>query len=166
MELNKIRLIATDCDGVLTDGGMYYLDSGDEMKRFHVLDGVGFQLLHKAGIKTAIITTSTNPLIEKRAQKLGVDDLILGARDKLAALTVLCSKYGLILSEVAYVGDDIYDIPAIMACGFGCVPGDALDYVKKEAKFITQRSGGNGCFREVADIILHEQSILEYTYDI
>lgn len=155
MNLSEIKLVATDCDGVLTDGGMYYLDSGDELKRFHVLDGVGFQLLHEAGIKTAIITTSSNPLIEKRADKLQVDDLVLGTRDKLSAITVLCSKYNFSLSEVAYIGDDIYDIPAIQACGFGCVPGDALEYVKKEAKYVTLRGGGNGCFREVVDFILN-----------
>ena len=154
-DLSEIKLVATDCDGVLTDGGMYYLDSGDELKRFHVLDGVGFQLLREAGIKTAIITTSSNPLIQKRADKLKVDDLILGTRDKLTALGNLCLKYDFSLSEAAYIGDDIYDIPAIQACGFGCVPGDALEYVQKEAKYITRREGGRGCFREVVDILIN-----------
>ena len=149
-----IKLVATDCDGVLTDGGMYYLDSGDELKRFNVLDGVGFQLLKEHNIKTAIITTSINPSIEKRAEKLGVNDLIMGSKDKLSSLQNLCDKYNISLNETAYIGDDIYDIPAIVASGFGCVPRDALEYVKEKADYITVRKGGHGCFREVVDIII------------
>lgn len=154
IELSQIKLVASDCDGVLTDGGMYYLDSGDEMKKFCVLDGVGFLLLHKSGIKTAIITSSDNPMIRKRAEKLNVDHLITGEEDKLSAVKRICELEGLSLSNVAYIGDDIYDIPAIRECGFGCVPGNALDYIKREGKFITRKGGGEGCFREVVDHIL------------
>ena len=154
MHVMEIKLVATDCDGVLTDGGMYYLDSGDEFKKFNVLDGAGFLMLHEAGIKTAIITTSTNPLIQKRAEKLLVDDLIMGVSDKLSAVTLLCQKYGFSLSETAYIGDDLNDLLAIKACGLGCTPGNALNYIKKEADYVTQRFGGEGCFREVVDIIM------------
>lgn len=155
-----IKLVATDCDGVLTDGGMYYLDSGDELKRFSVLDGVGFQLLHENKIKTAIITTSTNPSIKKRANILGVSDLIMGTKDKLSSLKSLCEKYNISLNETAYVGDDIYDVPAILASGFGCVPGDALNYIKDKADYVTVRTGGHGCFREVVDYILDLNQLL------
>lgn len=158
MNILDIKLVATDCDGVLTDGGMYYLDSGDELKRFNVLDGVGFQLLQKNGIKTAIITASTNSSIKKRADKLGVSDLIMGTKDKLTSLKDLCDKYNISLSNTVYIGDDIHDVPAIVASGFGCVPGDALDYIKEKADYITVRHGGEGCFREVVDLILNTKS--------
>ena len=154
MDLSKIKLVATDCDGVLTDGGMYYLESGDEFKKFNVLDGVGFLQLHEAGIKTAIITTSINSLIERRANKLHVDDLIMGEADKLKSLINLCNKYGFSLLDTVYLGDDINDLPAIRASGIGCVPGNALEYVKLEADYITKRNGGDGCFREISDMIV------------
>lgn len=154
MNLSNIKLIATDCDGVLTDGGMYFLDSGDEFKRFSVLDGIAFILLRKHEIKTAVITNSKNQSIRLRAEKLGVDELIMGTEDKLAALIDICTKYNIPLSQAAYIGDDIYDIPAIKSCGFGCVPNNALDYIKKEADYITKRNGGDGCFREVADLLI------------
>ena len=152
--MQNIKLVASDCDGVLTDGGMYYLESGDELKKFHVLDGVGFQQLHKQGIKTAILTTSVNRLIERRAEKLQVDDLIMGTQDKLMSLQEVCEKYGFTLDEAAYIGDDVVDIPAIKACGFGCAPATAHDNVLSAADYVTKKNGGEGCFREIADLIL------------
>ena len=153
-DLKNIKLVASDCDGVLTDGGMYYLESGDELKKFHVLDGVGFQQLHKQGIKTAILTTSVNKLIERRAEKLRVDDLIMGTQDKLRSLQEVCEMYGFTLDEAVYIGDDVVDIPAIEACGFGCAPATAHDKVLSVADYITKKNGGEGCFREIADLIL------------
>ena len=147
----KIRLVATDCDGVLTDGGMYYTESGDELKKFNTLDGMGFELLRNHGIKTAIITGENTELVRRRAQKLKVDDLIMGEKDKLGALEGLCSKYGISLEEVAYIGDDVFDIPAIKACGFGCAPVNALNEVKESADYVTKKAGGQGCFREVVE---------------
>lgn len=144
-----IRLVATDCDGVLTDGGMYYSESGDELKKFNTLDGMGFELLRNHGIKTAIITGESTELVKRRAQKLKVDDLIMGEKDKLGALKRLCEKYEISLEEAAYIGDDIFDIPAIEACGYGCAPQNALDEVKESAKFVTKLSGGKGCLREM-----------------
>lgn len=149
-----IKLVATDCDGVLTDGGMYYLESGDELKKFNVLDGFGFQQLHKYGIKTAILTTSVNKLIERRATKLQVDDLIMGTRDKLGSLREVCEKYGFSLDEAAYIGDDVVDIPAIESCGFGCAPATAHEAVLAVADYVTKKKGGEGCFREIADMVI------------
>lgn len=152
--LSKIRLVASDCDGVLTDGGMYYTADGDVMKRFHVLDGMGFVLLREAGIKTAIITAEKNPLLEKRAEKLKIDYLYTGSKDKLAVLSELCRELNISLEEAAYIGDDTFDVPAIKACGFGCVPGDAFDEIKAAADYVTNRGGGQGAFREMANMIL------------
>lgn len=156
-DLSKIKLVASDCDGVLTDGGMYYTADGDVMKKFNVLDGMGFVLLREAGIKTAIITAEKNPLLEKRAQKLKVDFFYTGSKDKIGILSELCSKLNIKLEEAAYIGDDIFDIPAIEACGFGCVPADAFDNVKRSADYVTERKGGCGAFREMANMILENR---------
>ncbi|GHV07469.1 acylneuraminate cytidylyltransferase [Clostridia bacterium] len=150
----QIKLVATDCDGVLTDGGMYYSENGDELKRFNAKDGHGFKLLRDAGIKTAIISGEYNAILERRAKKLKVDSLIMGEQDKLGALTRLCDEYGMDISEAAYIGDDVFDIPALTACGMGCAPADALDSVKNAASYVSRVSGGNGVFRDVAEIVL------------
>lgn len=153
--MNKIKLVATDCDGVLTDGGLYYTSAGDVMKKFNVLDGMGFILLKEKGIITAIITAESNELLDKRAEKIKVDYLIKGSKDKLKKLEELCEKLNIKLEETAYIGDDIYDIPAIERSGLGCAPKSALEITKKSADYITKRKGGEGCFRELADLILN-----------
>lgn len=152
--LSKIKLVATDCDGVLTDGGMYYTEQGDVMKKFNVIDGVGFELLREAGIKTAIITAEKNPLLQKRADKLKVDYLYTGSKDKLALLQGLCHELGISIQESAYIGDDLFDVPAIEACGFGCVPASAFENIKEKADYVTKHNGGNGAFREMVHMIL------------
>lgn len=157
LKLNNIKLVATDCDGVLTDGGMYYTAQGDIMKRFHVLDGVGFELLKEAGMKTAILTAEKNPLLQKRADKLKVDYLYTGSKDKLGLLKALCDELGIGLEEAAYIGDDIFDVPAIEACGFGAVPSSAFPDIRKSADYVTERGGGEGAFREMVNVILQER---------
>lgn len=152
--LKKIKLVATDCDGVLTDGGMYYSENGDELKRFNTLDGHGFALLREAGIKTAIITGENTELVKRRAEKLKVDHIISGEKDKLKAIIQLCNLYQISLNEAAYIGDDIFDLPAIEACGFGCAPANAIDGVKEKADYVTRKSGGQGCFREVVELCI------------
>lgn len=155
--LKKIKLVASDCDGVLTDGGLYYTEDGLEIKRFHVLDGMGFLMLKEHGIKTAIITGENNPLVKKRAERLKVDYLVLGTKDKIGALQSICDQLQIDISESLYIGDDTFDVPAIENCGFGVVPSDALDYVRARADYVTQKGGGRGCFREIADMVLREQ---------
>lgn len=157
IDLSKIKLVASDCDGVLTDGGMYYTHQGDVMKKFNVLDGMGFVMLREAGVQTAIITAEKNPLLEKRVQKLKIDHFYTGSKDKLGILSQLCIDLGISLDEAAYVGDDTFDVPAIRACGFGCVPNDAFDEIKEAADYVTKRNGGYGAFREVANLILKER---------
>lgn len=156
-KIPRIKLLATDCDGVLTDAGMYYSEKGDEIKKFNTLDGMGFELLRKQGIKTAIITAENNPLIIKRGTKVKADDILLGVRNKLEALTELCNKYEISLDEAAYIGDDIFDVPAICACGLGCAPASAISHIKEKADYVANKCGGEGCFREIADLILEVQ---------
>lgn len=157
--IRKIKLVVTDCDGVLTDGGLYYTEDGLEIKRFHVLDGMGFLNLKEYGIKTGLITGESNPLVRRRADKLKLDYVVLGTKDKLGALKKICDDMQIDISEAAYIGDDTFDVPAIRACGFGVVPSDALVYIRETADYVTEKGGGRGCFREIADIILKEKGI-------
>lgn len=154
----QIKLVATDCDGVLTDGGMYYTEDGKEIKRFCSVDGVGFNLLRESGIKTAIITGECNTAVKKRAEKLKVDFLITGRTDKLVALKEICNSLDIDISESAYLGDDVYDVPAIECCGLGVAPQNAHKTALSVAKLQTIAAGGYGCFREVADFILKNQT--------
>lgn len=154
IDLRQIKLVATDCDGVLTDGGLYYSAKGDVLRRFYVLDGVGFQNLRNARIMTAIITSKPVESIKARAEHLKVDFLSMGNSNKLEVLSRLCKENGFQLQETVYVGDDTFDIPAIEAAGLGIVPSSAFDQVKQFADYVTLRGGGMGCFREVCDLIL------------
>ncbi len=154
--LSNIKLVATDCDGVLTDGGMYYTEQGDIMKKFNVVDGYGFELLRQAGIKTAILTAEKNPLLQKRADKLKIDYLYTGSKDKLTLLQALCDELGISITEAAYMGDDVFDVPAIEACGFGCVPSSAFESIQSKADYVTKRKGGEGAFREMVEKILSQ----------
>jgi YrbI family 3-deoxy-D-manno-octulosonate 8-phosphate phosphatase len=152
--MKNIKLLATDCDGVLTDGGLYYLENGQCAKRFNVLDGMGFELLHQNGIVTAIITGDNNKLLTFRAKKLNTDHLIMDETDKIVALQTLCEKLNIAISECAYIGDDVNDLNVLKSCGYGFAPPNAHHSVLNSGAFITKATGGNGCFREVADWII------------
>jgi len=155
--LKGIKLLLTDCDGVLTDGGMYYSESGEESKRFSTLDGMAVALLHNAGIKFGIMTGENVRLVRRRAEKMGADFCLLGVQDKLEALLKLCTEQGVALEEVAYIGDDVNDLDVLKLVGFPCcVPGGLLQ-VRQAARYITQCPGGQGAVREVAELILSAQ---------
>jgi len=156
-DLSKIKLLLTDVDGVLTDAGMYYSNSGNEMKKFNVHDGMGLQLIQKAGIKTGIITSETSQLVEFRNKKLKLDFLYQGKINggKLSAALEICEKEGITLNEVAYVGDDVNCIELLSAVGFPACPQDAVDEVKQiPGIMILSKKGGCGCVRELTDIML------------
>ena len=150
-----IKLFATDVDGTLTDGCMYYAENGLELKKFNFRDGHGFQLLSEHGIKTAILTSETTPIVKKRADKLKVDFLSMGNRDKLTYLKSLCTQLGISLNEVAYIGDDVNDADLLKAVGFSACPADAHDAIKKIDKTkILSSKGGHGAVREFVDLLL------------
>lgn len=153
-DIPEIKMFLTDCDGCLTDGGMYYSENGDELKKFNTRDGMGFALLKKAGIVTGIITSEDVELNKRRADKLKLDVLIQGCKDKLTAIHKLCEEKGINIENVAYVGDDINDIEAINAVGFGCCPADAMGQVKTISNFVTEAKGGEGVIREIVEILL------------
>lgn len=155
--LKKIRLFATDVDGVLTDGGLYYSDSGEQTKKFNVWDGLGLVLLKHAGLVTAIITMDQTPLVNVRAAKLGITEIHQGVKDKLAVLQDLSLRHGIRLEEMAYVGDDIPDLPALRAVGFSAAPANGREAVRKKVRYVCKAKGGEGAVREVADLILAAQ---------
>ncbi len=155
--LQRIRLFATDVDGVLTDGGLYYLDSGEQAKKFNVWDGLGLALLKQAGLVTALITLDHTQLVPLRAAKLGIMEVHQGARDKLTVLKALSAKYGIGLEAIAYMGDDLNDLPALHAVGFSATPANGQAPVRKTVRHVCKARGGEGAVREVADLILAAQ---------
>ena len=152
--LAGIKLLATDVDGVLTDGGMYYSERGDELKKFNTRDGKGIELLRQAGIKVVLITSENTQLVKRRAKKLKVDALYQGIRDKAAAIQELTAKYGISRQEIAYIGDDVNDLAALRAVGLAITVADGLPENKKVADYVTQARGGEGAVREVAMLVL------------
>lgn len=156
--LKRVRLFATDVDGVLTDAGMYYSESGEELKKFNTRDGMGIKLLQQAGLITAFITKEKTALVERRGAKLAVPEVHQGVDDKLAVLKQLASKYGLTLNQIAYVGDDVNDVEALQNVGFAAAPADAVPPVLKVVHYVCRKKGGEGAVREVADMILAGQA--------
>ena len=153
----QIKLFLCDVDGTLTDGGMYYSESGDELKKFNTRDGMGFQLLRENGVKTGIITTENTQIVSRRAKKLKVDYLCQGKRDggKLMVAKSICDQVGISLSEVAYIGDDINCFDLLSQVGLAACPCDADDRVKSIPSIkVMKKCGGAGCVREFIDYIL------------
>jgi 3-deoxy-D-manno-octulosonate 8-phosphate phosphatase (KDO 8-P phosphatase) len=153
----RIRLVLTDNDGVLTDAGVYYSSAGEELKRFSLRDGMGVERLSSAGIATAIITRERSGPVARRAEKLRIPHLYLGIEDKRAHLPQVLSDAGCGLDEVAYVGDDVNDLGIILAIGergLTAAPADAMPEVKQAVHYVAALPGGHGAFREFAEWIL------------
>lgn len=159
-QLKKIRLFATDVDGVLTDGGMYWSDSGDQIRKFNAWDGLGLGLLQNAGIVVAFITMDQTSLVSLRAVRLGIAEIHQGVKDKLAALKALSLKYDLGFEEIAYMGDDVNDVPALQAVGFSAAPANGREQVRRTVQYVCSANGGEGAVREVADMILAAQGVV------
>lgn len=150
-----IKLVLSDCDGVLTDGGVYYSELGERLKRFSIRDGMGVERLWTlTGIETGIVSGELSPAVLQRAEKLGITECHLGAKDKAATLQSILSRRGLARHEIAYIGDDVNDLPAFGFAGLTACPGDAEDVVKTAADVVLVRPGGYGAFREFAEILL------------
>ncbi|HEY7683640.1 MAG TPA: HAD hydrolase family protein [Gemmatimonadales bacterium] len=149
----RVRLVLTDSDGVLTDGGVYYSARGEELRRFSVRDGMGVERLRAAGIETVIVTREAAPAVEHRGSKLGIEVLTRVA-DKLEAVTGLIARHELTWAEVAYIGDDVNDLAVMRRAGFSACPADAEPQVLNAADIVCRRMGGHGAFREFAEIIL------------
>ena len=153
-----VKLVATDVDGVLTDSGMYFSHRGEELKKFSTRDGMGFGLLRSAGILTAIITSEFSGIVRARAAKMTVDFLFLGEKEKGNAVERLAGMSNIDPGRMAYLGDDINDLPAIRRVGFSAAPADAVSSVKLEVDLVLESKGGCGAFRELADLVLQGQN--------
>jgi len=155
--LSHVRLLAMDVDGVLTDGTIEFTADGDETKRFHIADGLGIKLALHAGLLVAWISGRKSSAVARRADELGVTRLIAGASNKSQALAELIGGHALSQRNVAYIGDDLNDLPAYSVVGVKFAPSSAVTEIKAVADFVTQREGGRGAVREVCDMILKAQ---------
>ncbi len=154
-----IKLLITDCDGVLTDAGVYYGENGEVLKKFNIRDGMGVERLRKlVNIETAIITGEVSPSVAKRAEKLKITELHLGIKDKLAVLVQIMVNRNLTKNNIAYIGDDVNDIEIMQNVGLTACPSDAISFTKEVADYICENKGGEGCFREFAELIIAAQS--------
>lgn len=158
----RIKLLICDVDGVLTNGQIYIGNHGeDELKVFHVHDGLGMKLLLSQGIEVAIISSRCSQLVQLRMQQLGVKHVFQGCEDKLPVFIQLTQQLGLTFPQVAYMGDDLPDLPLIRKAGLGCAVANALPIIKQYADYQTQIPGGFGAVREVCDLILQAQNRIE-----
>ena len=156
-----IKLAIFDVDGVLTDGKLYFLVDGSEFKTFNTLDGHGIKMLINSGVRTAIISGRKTPVVERRAQNLGIQHLYQGREDKIAVLDELLGELGLDYEQVAYLGDDLPDLPVIRRVGLGVAVANAASFVRQHAFAVTQARGGEGAAREFCESIMLAQGTLE-----
>lgn len=155
----KIKLVAFDVDGVMTDGSLTFAENGMEIKTYNAKDGLGVNMLNKAGIITAIITARVNETVRIRAKILDIKELFEGQKNKVEALCELCKKYNLSEDEVAYMGDDLPDLCVLERVGLSACPNDASYEVQDVCKFISSKAGGRGAVREFCDFILKAKNI-------
>jgi 3-deoxy-D-manno-octulosonate 8-phosphate phosphatase (KDO 8-P phosphatase) len=159
--MKDIKIFLSDLDGVWTDGGMYYDNEGNELKRFNTSDSAGVLFLRMLGIPVGIITGEDTEIVARRAGKLGITILHMGVRDKLAVVRKICGELGCGLDEVAYLGDDIIDIPVLEKAGLSAAPSNAPAYVKDKVRWVLEKKGGEGVFREFVEKYLAEKGLLE-----
>jgi 3-deoxy-D-manno-octulosonate 8-phosphate phosphatase (KDO 8-P phosphatase) len=150
----KVSVLCVDVDGVLTDAGMYYGPDGEVLKKFNTRDGMGLARVREAGVAVAIISGEDSAIVHARATKLKIDDVFSGAADKRLAIDELCARHGMAMDEVAFIGDDLNDLPALECVGLACAVADAAEPVKAVAHYVTKRRGGDGAVREVCELII------------
>ena len=153
----KIKLVLTDVDGVLTDGGRYFSEKGEIIKKFHVRDGMGINILLRNGIQTAIVTKENSKIVKKWAKEMNVSKTYSGIKIKEKELENICKYYKISASEIAFIGDDVNDIQLMKKVGFSVTPSDGILQAKKIANYICKTTGGNGALREMIDLILKEK---------
>lgn len=160
LKTRRIRLVAFDIDGVLTDGRLYYSETGDAMKAFDVRDGMGMKLLQDAGIELAIITSRRASSVLLRARDLGIDHVQQGVADKRSGFDALLAKLAIAPEEAAFMGDDLVDLPVFRHCGFAVTVADAPALLKRHADYVTRAKGGRGAVREFCEMLLHSRGAL------
>ena len=160
----RIKLVAFDIDGVMTDGGLHYSDDGHEFKTFNVQDGLGIVLMKRAGIEVAIITGRNSNVVNCRARDLGIQHVFHGVGDKRTVAGKLLEELGLNWSELAFMGDDLIDIKAMAQCGLAIAPANARPIAKERAHMVTEAAGGHGAVREAVEFILAAQGKLDAAF--
>lgn len=152
--LSDIKIVLTDVDGVLTDGGMYYNEKGDIMKKFHARDGMGVTLLRNKGIHTIIVTKENTLIVKQWAKNMKIEKLLDGILQKELILEQICNEYRITPKQIVFIGDDVNDIELMKKVGFSASPNDASEQTKLVCNYICRNNGGHGAFRELADLIL------------
>ena len=150
----KIKIILTDVDGVLTDGGRYYSEKGEMLKKFHVRDGMGVNLLLRNGIMTIIVTKENSKITKKWAKEMNITKIISGSLKKEHELSKICKEFAVSGAEVAYIGDDVNDLALLEEVGFSATPNDASNAIKEHVDYVCSKDGGKGAFREISDLII------------
>ena len=150
----NIKLVITDVDGVLTDGGMYYSSKGESLKKFNTRDSMGMELLRQINIQTILMTRENSIIVKKRALKMKVD-LYMKIKNKKEYLPIICKKYKIKANNIAYIGDDVNDIEIMKSIGFSGAPNDAVDEIKSISNYVCKLKGGQGAFREFANFIYY-----------
>jgi YrbI family 3-deoxy-D-manno-octulosonate 8-phosphate phosphatase len=156
-----IKLVLTDIDGVWTDGGMFYDQTGNELKKFNTSDSAGVIFCKKLNISVGIITGEDTKIVKRRAEKLKIDYLFQGVEDKVSVATELLQSLNIKWEEVAYIGDDIGDIGLLKKVGFSAAPENAPAYLKSKVDYVTKTKGGEGAFREFVETLLHNEGKLD-----
>lgn len=154
---SRIKLLLMDCDGVLTDGRIWLFENGEEQKGFHTRDGLGIELWHRAGLRSGIISGRNSSAVERRARALGMSFVVQGVADKVQAFTQTVAQAGVTNEEVAFMGDDLNDIPLMVRAGFAVAVADAALEARESAHYVTHLAGGYGAVREVIELILKAQ---------
>jgi len=158
---HQVRLLLTDCDGVLTDGSVYYSERGEEMKRFSIRDGMGAERLRElVNVEVGIITGDDSSPLERRAEKLGITEVHVGAQDKVAVLDDILERRNLTLEQIAYIGDDTNDVEVMKRVGLSACPADATRFAMEVADYVCENVGGHGAFREFAEFIIAARHVL------
>lgn len=157
----KIKVLLLDVDGVLTDGRLYYGNSGEELKAFNIQDGLGIKLLQQSGIQVGIITGRRSSLLQRRAEELAISPLVQGREDKWSALNEIIEDLEVGLEEIAFVGDDLQDLAVIKRVGLGITPANGSTTLASQAHWQTIKCGGDGAVREIAEMILFAQDKLD-----
>lgn len=153
----RIKLLLMDCDGVLTDGRIWLFENGEEQKGFHTRDGLGLELWHRAGLRSGIISGRTSSAVDRRAQGLRMSFIVQGCVDKRKAYAETLDQAGVSSEEVAFIGDDLNDIPLMLQAGFAVAVADAATEAREHAHYVTKLAGGQGAVREVIELILKHQ---------
>lgn len=161
----RIKLVALDVDGTLTDGQLWFGADGNELKAFSALDGLGLKLLRDHGVDVALITARTSRVVEIRGRELGLKHVHQGSHDKAATLRQVCASIGIDPSESAFMGDDLSDLPAMRICGLAVTPANAHAWMLQRVHWQTQARGGFGAVRELCDLILTAQDRVDFILD-